>query len=440
MAPVLADTASWRKHFLYAESLDPGRIDALHHVDSAYLELGGLFRHKSGDRGMDRLALWRAPSLEATTVVDKVHALSLTVSQIGLDSGRPKACAPIGSLPVQLSCTTSGAEVVARNDTLSVRTGSGLGRRATDHLSGSQGFELSYRRDGWTRPFLSIGITPTNGVVDPRLTFRLGLRQELDAGHWQLQFLSQPVRDSILSYTGIVDPYGGTKWGRVLRTGLEGHYFRPLGGRWSVYTRLQGAVLEGKAVKQNWSLMASAGLGYELALAGFDYFSVGPGLSYQHYDNNQNHFTLGHGGYFSPQQFVNLGPAVDFLTTEGRPFVIRGRLAVGLQYYREDESPWFAQGLDGISGPDTRIDLDGKTVFAGTPIYPDNDDLGPSYQVEMKGAWLFHPHWQLGGGFALRKTNGYEDYSIGAFLRLYFDRRHAVFSSDIPGPLFESVY
>ena len=33
---------------------------------------------------------------------------------------------------------------------------------------------------------------------------------------------------------------------------------------------------------------------------------VGVQLGYQHYQYNLRHFTLGHGGYFSPQQSVTL--------------------------------------------------------------------------------------------------------------------------------------
>ncbi len=166
----------------------------------------------------------------------------------------------------------------------------------------------------------------------------------------------------------------------------------------------------------------SMALGRSLKISGFDYFSIGPSFNYQHFDKNLSHFTFGHGGYFSPEHYYNIGAGINFLTEEGQSFIVRGRFTAGFQGIKEAASPWFP--------------LINKKLGS----YAATHSSGEALDFELKGAWLMTPNIQLGSGVAFRKTNGYQDYTAGLFIRYTLEKRKAVYSTDIPSSLFSGFY
>ncbi|GEM_PF-814321 len=437
---VYAQQLYWRKHFLAAYDRSRESDQNLTNIDSPWLSAGALFRYKSGDKGMNRLDTAFIPIVQAAYFHQRVHRIGLTVDSMYLDSKTPPACAPIGSLPVRLSCSTRNVSVVHRPGRISVTSGRLLQQDLTTQLNGGESIELSYQRDGWFAPYVRLGTTPIGGVVSPRPTLQAGFLSEFGQGRWGAEVYSLPVRESILSYSGMRDPYSDRKWGRVLRSGAKGSLLFDLDNRWTLTGQLDVAALYGESVKTNWTGVASIGVGYDFKLSGFDYFSVGPEVSFQHFDQNQNHFTLGHGGYFSPDHFLTAGVGLHFLTREGRSFVLQGRIALGYQNFHDAAAPWFPldSSVQNVAG--VQVSLDGRPVFSGAPFYSGNSQDGIAHDFEFKGVWLAHPHLQIGGGIAARKTSGYDDYSSGLFVRFLFEPRRASFSSDIPRYLFQKFY
>src|SRR3546814_13347591 len=77
--------------------------------------------------------------------------------------------------------------------------------------------------------------------------------------------------------------------------------------------------------------------------------SVGFNVNYQNYDNNQNYFTYGHGGYFSPQSFLSVNFPLRYWTNDG-PMSIQASVAPGSQSYDQQGEPVYptepgAQGV-----------------------------------------------------------------------------------------------
>ncbi len=301
-------------------------------------------------------------------------------------------------------------------------------------------YDLSYSMDGGFNPFFSVGLSP-DGPVGRVLTFRGGLTQQMSWGNFRLEGFSQPVKESILSYTGMNDPYSDRQFGRVLKSGGSIDLYYELDGHWQLTGQLTGAMLNGKRVADNWMISGTTGLGYSFDVPEFDYLTIGPTLTAQHYDKSLNHYTLGHGGYFSPKFYVNTGLGLSFLTNEGQKYIAKGSLIGGYQYFDESKTPWFPTGgLAGFSqNTNAVIRNGGDILFNGSPFYDRNQDDGISFSTEVKGAWLVFPHVQFGGGFFARRTADYEDYGVGAFIRVFFLPRKALFSTDIPDYLFSSV-
>lgn len=63
--------------------------------------------------------------------------------------------------------------------------------------------------------------------------------------------------------------------------------------------------------------------------------SVGININYQDYDNNQNYFTFGNGGYFSPQSFLSVSFPVHY-TYKKDALELNVDAAPGYQSYNED--------------------------------------------------------------------------------------------------------
>lgn len=351
-------------------------------------------REKSGSSGLSRLRIKNAPLVEGMFTTSPTEQWRVEAAQVQLESGDLGVNAQIGS---DLRTAYRVAPVTA-----------------------FQGTEvtLHYLNQGWLSRYASLGLTPSNGVIHPSLTFQLGLIQQQQNGQWQAELYQQPVRESILSYVGLRDPYTGQTWGRVLKTGIRYEWRQALSPDWTVSAGINLARYAGERVQTNNQIELSAGLDRNLTLKGFDYFVVGPHLIAQHFSQNLSQFTLGHGGYFSPQRYVALGGHLDFQTEEQQGFVLHGRFAFNWVNQTENAAPCFPLGGAVLQ---TQCLTD----------YASSSKTGLASTAQLFGAWRLSPHWQTGGGFVLRQSPNYHDYAFQVFLRYFFEPRTHVWSTDL---------
>ncbi len=391
------------KRFLTAYRLNPNGFPALTNIDSGFGGGAVFYRFKSGTRGLGRLETRLLPTLEVSDAhgTGRFH---LRAGRLELTSGQIKT----RNLD-QLTGIPAYRESLQQNRPL--------------HALEAAVITAAYRHEGGLNPYFEVGVTPVNGLIGPRPTFRLQISQRWRATDWRLEAYSLPVRQTLLSYTGW--KVLGKRWGRVLHSGLRGQVLTHLTGRWYLYQQLEAGFLDGRRTKDNWQIHYAIAPGYNLPLPGFDYFSLGPYFDFQHYGNNQNHFRFGHGGYFSPQRYYAVGGQVSFRTAEGKPLVLEGRLALGLQDFREDHAPWFPIGCP------HSICEDGR--------YRHNSESGFAPDLRIRAVGRIHPHVQLGAGFYARMTGDYREIGGGLFLRVFLEPRRAVFSTDLPSSLFGAI-
>jgi hypothetical protein len=142
--------------------------------------------------------------------------------------------------------------------------------------------------------------------------------------------------------------------------------------------------------------------------------TIGPSLSYETYSKNLSNFTFGDGGYFSPQFFLNGNLAVQFMTAEGKNYLLRGSGSVGLQTYRQDSSPVFP-------------------LQNSSATYSQTDTQTFSASARLGGLILVAP--QIAAGFNLQydKTANYSEFSAQLLLKFFFEPRAGLFATDLFG-------
>lgn len=375
-----SDALYSRKQFLAANELSPSRYPALEHIHSDSIDFSSYGRSKSGAPGLSQLEILKAPVFSFSHTATGGHLFKFSLSRIDLNAGTVDREGP------------------------------------TNHmLSNGIETEFLYRKEGWFSPYLRLANTPSNGVISPTIAFDTGFVQQTRFGNWGFSLYAQPVRQSILSYTGARDAQGH-EWGRVLRTGLKTHAYYRLNDEWGISGSADLALLKGVDVNNNAAFAFSTGFSRNLNLPGFDYFNIGPSILFEHYAKNLSQFSVGHGGYFSPDQYFNLGFGVQFLTDEGRAFIIKGHAIAGFQSSKLESPP----------------------IHNTTNTTPSSTS-GDALDLEAKGVWLVTPHLQLGAGIGIRHANSYEDYTGGLFIRYFFEDRKASFSSDLQESQFDNM-
>lgn len=383
-----------QKRFFEARALDADTYGDAGGIAAPQAGAGIALRDKSGTQGLSQLSIRQLPVLEASMPTGNYGELNVSLREVRLDSGTLSRDALVGS----------GSSGAWRYSPTTSTTG--LEPR------------VSWRDDVWD---IALGMTPDNGEVSSRPTGYVAHQSMSKLATLTSSLYVEPVRESILSYTGMRDPYTGKQWGRVLRKGVRLNGLQQLGNNWSVSAAINLEYLDGESVETNRHAGVFASVGKNLDLPAFSYAVLGLGFNYDHYQKNLSHFTLGHGGYFSPERFVSIGPALDFLTRENQQFIVKGRLAFATVSIAEAASPWFPGNDDGNS-------------------YASSKNNGMSYTAEATGVWRINDRLQIGGALSERNAPQYRDETGMLFLRVLFESRQSVLSTDLPTRTFNGLY
>jgi hypothetical protein len=155
------------------------------------------------------------------------------------------------------------------------------------------------------------------------------------------------VTDSLLSYASTVDPVTGTLFGGVLRDRAHGQVAVATGPGY-VYVGGGFDQLQGKHVEKNNEIEFGAGAGFPILKSEDSTTTSGVNVVYFSYNHNVDFFTLGNGGYFSPQSYFAVTVPIDYKKTDGNlSWEVGGE--AGVQSYSENSQPYFPEdpGLQG---------------------------------------------------------------------------------------------
>jgi len=114
-----------------------------------------------------------------------------------------------------------------------------------------------------------------------------------------------------------------------------------------------------------------------------------------HYDKNLNFFSFGHGGYFSPQQYLLASVPISWRTL-GRAVVYEISASAGAQTIKESAAPFYpTQPLEGQS------------------FYPDHVTRGSNYNFATRFAYLFSPRSSIEAFATANNSKNYASQAVG---------------------------
>jgi cellulose synthase operon protein C len=315
---------------------------------------------------------------------------------------------PVGENRVALRITPVSLDAGSMSDTSAERFGDGA---SSADGTGSQrahgvGLGIAYARaddsvkaDLGTTP---IGFKYINGVGG------ISIEQALEGSsdtHFGVSLSRRAVTDSLVSFAGTTDGRDGKSWGGVTANGgrVQLSFDDSSMGAYSYASLYQ---LLGHNVESNTRVEIGGGVYRYLQNERNNKLTAGISATVLGYANNQNFFTYGNGGYFSPQTYVALSLPVNWMQRSDHfSYQIKG--AVGIQYFQQNAADYFP--------------TDSSMQAASGLTYASQSKLGLGYGLEASGEYRFGSRLFVGGTLRLNNSSAFRELNASMYLRYTFE-------------------
>jgi len=362
------------------------------------IDIGAAYKNTGGEAGLGRLGTTELP-LEVRIPIDYQGKVTLRMTPVLLSAGTlnlrdPKVAARFGSEAV--------GGVLA------------LPHQSVEQNANGLALSAGYQSDNLNA---DLGTTP-RGFKVANMVGGIGVSERIEDVTLKAGINRRAVTDSLLSYAGTTDPRTGQVWGGVVknRVKVEAAYDAGSAG---LYANAGYAHLTGTGVLSNNEVEASVG-GYMRAYKTADtQATVGLNLSMMGFRNNLGGFTLGHGGYFSPQRYISLGVPFEIAGRRNRlSYQVGGDISV--RTFNVDRAPYFP--TDAALQANWEAQLAAVPQLAGyTAYYPGDTVTGMGYNFYGAFEYLLAPKFALGGRLSFDNSRNYSQQSGLMYLRYSFD-------------------
>ncbi|PLR25102.1 hypothetical protein SGCZBJ_12770 [Caulobacter zeae] len=216
----------------------------------------------------------------------------------------------------------------------------------------------------------------------------------------------RPVTDSVVAYAGARDPVTGQRWGKVMRTG-GGVSLSYDDGYSGLYGDASYSHYDGEHVADNDGYQVNLGGYIRPYRRGETEVQVGFNLNQQGFDNNQNFFSLGHGGYFSPKTFTSLTAPISVTARQGA-WKFKGAIAPGYQTYNQAGAAYFPMDA-ALQGELTTLAQADTDVF---PRYLAQSASGFGISGGLSADYQFRPGASIGGAVNFNTFGVYNETAV----------------------------
>ncbi len=373
-------------------------LDDLDQRRDPEIEVGWMPSYRSGDAGISEYHAQQVPVFVQIPYRYDGHFF-VQLDVVHLDAGT-------------LGVTNPATYALQTFGTYSAWSPAGLpAAMVLDQHADGVGGGVGYLSDAWR---VDLGTTPLGFPVHYLVG---GVRYQFDAGpaSFSLSASRRPETNSLLSYAGMRDPWTNAVWGGVRRDGLDWHTGIDI-GRGNFFSDIGVGVLTGVHVASNQEVTLRTGFMMPVYDWANTRFSTGLVGNVWHYANNQNFYTYGQGGYYSPQRYLSLGVPLEW---SGRRGGLNWDLTttVGISSSYERNSPYYPDGLPSGVAAVSAQSLSSLVYTGGS------SGIGFSYGVSGIVQYRFNPRFVAGARFEIDHSNDYAPSSGMVYVRYSFDAR-----------------
>jgi cellulose synthase operon protein C len=269
---------------------------------------------------------------------------------------------------------------------------------------------------------IAAGYTPPGFLVS---TFTGRLMWRPAKGPITITAARDSQKDSQLSYAGLRDPAGNTGatqgqiWGGVIAN--QGNLQYTHGdGQSGFYFNVGGQYLTGHNVVTNQRIDGNGGAYWRMKrFPEYGDLNIGVNFFAMHYAKNENAFTHGMGGYFSPQGYFLGNVPITFTGHYNANLHYNVVGGLGVQAFQQDKTKLWPLAVD-----------QALQAGQGNPMLPDLTSVGPNYDLRGQLAYQISPHWFAGGFFSANNTRNYSAASVGFSIHYMFRAQ----PSSVSGP------
>lgn len=228
-----------------------------------------------------------------------------------------------------------------------------------------------------------------------------GVTLPFELGEWNLDLTlsRRPITSTVASYAGLTAPDGSThshqRWGGVTKTGLTLGASYDQGGDWGSWFSAQAHQLGGDNVEDNQRVALLGGVYYKVLNSDTERLSISTNSLMMSFDNNQDEYSYGLGGYYSPQQYISLSVPV-YYANRVRPNLLFWSGA-GISYSMVSD--------DGVVNTDE--------------LSSSSQGVGFSADIGLESR-LFK-HWDLGVQLSAQHSEDYDPFELQFYGRYYID-------------------
>ncbi|MEN5035400.1 cellulose synthase complex outer membrane protein BcsC [Pseudomonas sp. TWI929] len=280
---------------------------------------------------------------------------------------------------------------------------------------GSQTADGSVLALGWQGSRWAFDLGTTQGYAINNGLGGATVNGDLGQVGWSLTASRRPMSNSLVSFAGARDSRTGVHWGGVTANGATLGLSWDQGGDSGVWASLGHHWLYGKNVADNQRTRAMAGYYHRVLDQADERVRVGLTLMHWRHDKDLGGYSLGQGGYYSPQRYTSVGVPVSYAWRNYDWSVLL-----------EGSVSW-SQAHSGRSRlyPDAHVNrkvlaqyADGSNIDA---MIDSSDSSGLGYRLRGLFERRLSDQWVLGGGFDWQHSDDYAPSHGMLYLRYLFE-------------------